>query len=537
MFMEHLALTYKCHSSIGNSLDLKKMMTEVLETFVTETNADGGYFYLVDEKSNLYKYLSFNELPCFDENDLKDKIEKFNIYQCPKKNFRIIIMPLIEGVLFLVYKDKSINFDYIGSMFQDLVVKLNISIDACLNVQRMKNKNKMLKHLTNELKEQQKELIESDKYKSNFLANMSHELKTPLNSIIVLSSIMKKNKNSSLSLEQVKNLTIINNCGNDLLHLINDILDISKIEAGEISLNLSKVDINDLIFSLVEEMRPLALDKNLDIEFNCLLDDINLLTDSHRIKQILKNLLSNAIKFTNEGLIDVILEENANDITVKVIDHGIGIAQEKLSHIFDRFKQADGSTTRKYGGTGLGLAISKELANLLGGDIKAFSKIGEGSTFEMILPKKTDIKNISDDNVSISSQKNGDEQEIEDIVFFDMEDINTSQDIESKVQRVVLLNCDKLAMFPIVVQLKKHDIKLIQLDSLTDTFDLMEKEYQDLVVIDKENTKTKIDEFVNYCKGKETQTIILSKSEDQKYFHKDDVKENLVKEILEKLGR
>jgi hypothetical protein len=155
----------------------------------------------------------------------------------------------------------------------------------------------------------------------------------------------------------------------------------------------------------------------------------------------------------------------------------------------------------------------------------------------MILPKKTDIKNISDDNVSISSQKNGDEQEIEDIVFFDMEDINTSQDIESKVQRIVLLNCDKLAMFPIVVQLKKHDIKLIQLDSLTDTFDLMEKEYQDLVVIDKENTKTKIDEFVNYCKGKETQTIILSKSEDQKYFHKDDVKENLVKEILEKLGR
>ncbi len=539
MFMEHLALTYKCHSSIGNSLDLKKMIEEVLHTFVDETNALSGYFFLIDENHNLHKYLSYKEISCFDENELKDHLSTFNIYDCPNNNYKIIIMPLTNGAIFLVYENKDINFEYIGSMFQDLIVKLNISIDACLNVQRMKNKNKMLKHLTQELKDQQKELIDSDKYKSNFLANMSHELKTPLNSIIVLSSIMRKNKNNALSDEHVKNLNIINSCGNDLLYLINDILDISKIEAGEVSLSLAKVNINDLISSLVDEMRPIAIEKKLNIEFNCLLDEINLLTDSHRIKQIIKNLLSNAIKFTEEGLIDVILEENANDISIKVVDHGIGIAEEKLNHIFDRFKQADGSTTRKYGGTGLGLAISKELANLLGGDIKAFSKLGEGSKFEIILPKKTDIKNISDDSVSISSQNNSEEQEIEEIVFFDMDAANTSENMQSKIQNVVLLNCDKLTMFPIVVQLKKYDIELTQVDSLTDTFELLEKEYQDLVVIDKENTKTAIDEFLNYCNEQNSQVLILSNddTEDEKHINKANVKENLTKEILKRLGK
>ena len=155
--------------------------------------------------------------------------------------------------------------------------------------------------------------------KSQFLANMSHELKTPLNSIIVISSIMAKNKNKKLDDEQVKNMKIINNCGNDLLVLINDILDISKIEAGEIAINLTKINMNQLIDDLITQMQPLAIEKNLLLISNCLLNEIYLLTDSNRIKQILKNLISNAIKFTQEGKIEVILEENANDLTIKVI--------------------------------------------------------------------------------------------------------------------------------------------------------------------------------------------------------------------------
>ena len=387
MFVNHLALTFKCHSSIGNSLDLHTMINEIIFTFVEETNGVNGFFYLIDENNSLYMYHKYNDSFLIDENSLKEcviDLKFVKIYDYLDK--KILIIPLDKGFFVLVYKNEDSNFDFLLSMFQDLVVKLNIGIDACLNVQKMKAKNKMLKHLTNELKDQKQKLIESDKYKTNFLANMSHELKTPLNSIIVISAIMSKNKNNKLEEDHVKNLRIINNCGNDLLTLINDVLDISKIEAGQVSINLSKVNVNELIESLIFEMQPLALDKGLSLNSNCLLHNITLLSDMSRMKQILKNLISNAIKFTEQGDIVISLEENANDITIKVIDQGIGIAQEKLGHIFERFKQADGSTTRKYGGTGLGLAISKELALLLGGDIKAFSILGKGSSFELLLP-------------------------------------------------------------------------------------------------------------------------------------------------------
>ena len=537
MFMEHLALTYKCHSSIGNSLNLKEMLNEVLETFVDETNAVSGYFYFIDENNDLHKYLSYKEISYFDENDYLEHIKNFNIIDCKKNDSKILIFPLEKGIIFLVYEDKSIKVDYIGSMFMDFRVKLNISIDACLNVDRMKNKNKMLKHLTAELKQQQKELLEADKYKSNFLANMSHELKTPLNSIIVLSSIMKKNKNNKLDQDLLKNVSIINNCGNDLLHLINDILDISKIEAGEVSLNLAKCNLNILISMLMDEMQPLAVQKNLEIINNTKVENLTLLSDEHRIKQILKNLLSNAIKFTEKGNIELVLEENANDITIKVIDEGIGIAQEKLGHIFDRFKQADGSTTRKYGGTGLGLAISRELAYLLGGDIKAFSKLGSGSTFELILPKKTNIKNVSDDKVSISSNKVN-EEVIEDIVLFDM-DIDLKDESANTQNKVMLLGFDYAMAFPVVVGLKKHDIIIKQSNLLNDAYDILDEEKYDLIVIDEENIKVEIEEFVSYCKERVKNILIIGdiKNDSELYFEKQKVKGELISKILTILGK
>ena len=207
MFMEHLALTYKCHSSIGNSLDLNSMIKEVLTTFVEETNGVNGFFYLIDENNKLYKYLAYNDSFEYSEDALKEKIVDLKyVKSFELGDKKIIFLPLDKGIFFLIYESNDVNFEYIISMFQDLIVKLNISIDACLNVQKMKNKNKILKHLTNELKEQQKQLIESDKYKTNFLANMSHELKTPLNSIIVISSIMAKNKNQKLEDDQVRNM-------------------------------------------------------------------------------------------------------------------------------------------------------------------------------------------------------------------------------------------------------------------------------------------------------------------------------------------
>ena len=538
MFMEHLALTYKCHSSIGNSLDLKIMLKEVLITFVEDTNASNGFFYLISEKNKSYLYLSYvenskssDDISAILESNIKE-------LECIKmidfKDKKILLIPLNNGIFVISYESCDINFEFILSMFQDLIVKLNISIDACLNVQKMKNKNNILKHLTNELKEQQKQLIESDKYKSNFLANMSHELKTPLNSIIVISSIMSKNKNQKLDDEQIKNMKIINSCGNDLLFLINDILDISKIEAGEISINLSKIDINALIEELVSEMNPLTNQKGLILEVSYFVDKIILLSDFHRIKQILKNLLSNAIKFTQKGTLNIILEENANDITIKVIDEGIGIASDKLKQIFERFKQADGSTTRKYGGTGLGLAISKELAILLGGDVKAFSILEKGSTFELILPKKTNIKNISDDKVTISLKDEN--TVIEDIVFFDMEDINIEKTQIIKEKEILLINSDYEFFFPLAISLKKEDIKIDYCKSLDEFYEKLEKKY-DLIILDDNNMDDEVDDFINFCDKREYKINIFSfkVSEKDIYINKILDKQELLIKILNSL--
>ena len=223
MFMEHLALTYKCHSSIGNSLDLNHMLKEVLVTFVEDTNATNGFFYLLDDLNISYLYLSYLAESTFDKQLLETNIINLSFTKLIDfDDKKILLIPLDKGAFAIIYENADENFDFLLSMFQDLIVKLNISIDACLNVQRMKNKNAMLNILTNELKEQKRQLIESDKYKNDFLANMSHELKTPLNSIIVISSIMGKNKNKKLDDEQVKNMKIMNTCGNDLLLLINN---------------------------------------------------------------------------------------------------------------------------------------------------------------------------------------------------------------------------------------------------------------------------------------------------------------------------
>ena len=540
MFMEHLALTYKCHSSIGNSLDLNHMLKEVLVTFVEDTNATNGFFYLLDDLNISYLDLSYLAESTFDKKLLETNIINLSFTKLIDfDDKKILLIPLDKGVFAIVYEKTDVNFEFLLSMFQDLIVKLNISIDACLNVQRMKNKNAMLNSLTNELKEQQKQLIESDKYKNDFLANMSHELKTPLNSIIVISSIMAKNKNKKLDDEQIKNMKIINTCGNDLLFLINDILDISKIEAGEISLNLSKIDINKLIEELVSEMNPLANQKELTLEFTCFINEITLLSDSHRIKQILKNLLSNAIKFTQKGTVSIILEENTNDITIKVIDEGIGIAKDKLNHIFERFKQADGSTTRKYGGTGLGLAISKELAILLGGDIKAFSTLEKGSTFELILPKKTNIQNISDDKVTISSRE--DNTIIEDIVFFDMEEenIDIKNPIIEKNKDLLIINSDPAFFFPLAVSLKKENIKLDYSKSIEESYEKLDKSY-DLLLLDDKDLNDEVEDFISYCLDKNINFLILSfklMENNNKYVNKSLSKIELLNDILNKLEK
>lgn len=240
-----------------------------------------------------------------------------------------------------------------------------------------------------ELAVQAHKLEEASRYKSDFLANMSHELRTPLNSSLILAKLLADNPHGNLSEEQVQYAETIRTAGNDLLNLINDILDLSKIEAGHMEVRLESVSLARLVEDLNRTFRPVAAQKHLEfqtsIEPSC---PEFLQTDRQRLEQILKNLLSNALKFTEQGSVSVTISGAPNDrIAFAVTDTGIGIPPEHQQIVFEAFRQADGTTNRKFGGTGLGLSISRELTRLLGGELRLASEVGRGSTFTVTTPR------------------------------------------------------------------------------------------------------------------------------------------------------
>lgn len=233
-----------------------------------------------------------------------------------------------------------------------------------------------------------RELEQASQYKSDFLANMSHELRTPLNSLLILSKLLADNPDERLSDEQVKFARTIYSAGNDLLVLINDILDLSKIEAGHIEIQPAPVLTERLASDMQKVFQPIADERGLALEIerdaNC---PVTIETDRMRLEQVIKNLLSNALKFTERGSVRLSFYPVGEDrLAIKVADTGIGIAKEQQASIFEAFQQADGTISRKYGGTGLGLSISRELARLLGGKISLESKVGEGSCFTLTIP-------------------------------------------------------------------------------------------------------------------------------------------------------
>lgn len=240
------------------------------------------------------------------------------------------------------------------------------------------------------LKAQTAELEQASRYKSEFLANMSHELRTPLNSLLIMARLLAENRHGNLSDEQVRFAETIETSGNDLLILINDILDISKIEAGKLELQPRPTRLGDMFEKLRNSFQPAAESKGLGFRISQE-DGVPAMieTDVQRLEQIMRNFLSNAIKFTERG--EVAVEAGRDEhghIRLTVRDTGPGIPADKQEMIFEAFRQADGSISRKYGGTGLGLSISRELARLLGGDISLHSAVGEGSAFTITLPEK-----------------------------------------------------------------------------------------------------------------------------------------------------
>jgi len=238
-----------------------------------------------------------------------------------------------------------------------------------------------------------RELEESNRYKSEFLANVSHELRTPLNSILLLSRMLADHASSGLSSEQARQARVIHDAGTDLRALIDNILDLSRIEAGEVSLQPEEVDLRIILSDIADLMRPQFDDKGIRLIVD--MDDrvpAIVLTDGEKVRQILVNFLSNAVKFTEQGEVKLELSVNEDNdaepcpVRISVRDSGIGIPQDKQDTVFEAFKQADGSTSRRYGGTGLGLTISRELAALVGGKIEVQSEVNVGSVFSLLLP-------------------------------------------------------------------------------------------------------------------------------------------------------
>jgi HAMP domain-containing protein/signal transduction histidine kinase/CheY-like chemotaxis protein len=265
----------------------------------------------------------------------------------------------------------------------------------------VERKNHQIEEARKALQDKAEQLTLSSKYKSEFLANMSHELRTPLNSLLILSNLLTDNRDGNLSPQQLEYVRTIHSSGSDLLSLINDILDMSKVESGTVALENSEVSLQELGDYVNRTFQQVAENKHLT--FGVAIDPqlpATIWTDGKRLQQVLKNLLSNAFKFTEQGAVDLRIvpaaggwnaeHEQLNSarrvMAFSVTDTGIGIANDKLKIIFEPFQQADTGTARKYGGTGLGLSISREIARLLGGDLRVESKIGQGSTFTLYLP-------------------------------------------------------------------------------------------------------------------------------------------------------
>ncbi len=260
-------------------------------------------------------------------------------------------------------------------------------------------KNFEIEQARQEIEERPQQLALASKYKSEFLANMSHELRTPLTSLLILAGVLSQNSTRNLTPKQVQFAKVIQSAGTDLLQLINDILDLSKVEAGKMDIYHEPFPLRRLLDHVGTTFRPLTAEKGLDFQVTVEPNVPELLfTDEPRLRQVLRNLLSNAVKFTEDGgvelrvkLVDTIVSPSSvtgheSLVAFSVIDTGIGIAEENLDSIFGAFQQADGTTSRKYGGTGLGLSISREVAYLLGGEIRADSVLGTGSTFTLYLP-------------------------------------------------------------------------------------------------------------------------------------------------------
>jgi CheY-like chemotaxis protein/signal transduction histidine kinase len=350
----------------------------------------------------------------------------------------------------------------------------------------LEEKNKEVEAAKSDIERKTRQLEVSSKYKSEFLANMSHELRTPLNSLLILSKDLSENRKKNLDDEQVECAEIIYKSGHDLLVLINEVLDLSKIEAGKMTINVEKVFLKLFLDDLARVFKPNAEIKGLRLETS-LADDLPeyILSDSQRLKQILKNLISNAIKFTDQGTVRVALQRHSKDaIIVSVSDTGIGIQEGKQLAIFEAFQQADGTTSRKYGGTGLGLSISRELAKLLGAKIHLSSRINEGATFSVVVPLKISAENEEElEKESFMAVPHPGALPENDVNYINYPTIRDDRNSVGPTDKVVLIIEDDLKFADVLLKLAhQKGFKCLSAATGEDGF-LMAKQYHPQAII------------------------------------------------------
>jgi signal transduction histidine kinase/ActR/RegA family two-component response regulator len=352
---------------------------------------------------------------------------------------------------------------------------------------QIKNQEVELASLSLEEKAEQLALI--SKYKSEFLANMSHELRTPLNSLLIMAKLLADNKDGNLTLKQIEFANTIQGSGRDLLSLINEILDLSKVEAGKMAVTPAETALTQVLDYVERDFRPVAQQKN--IAFTVDLTSAvpaTLYTDGQRLQQILKNLLSNAFKFTEEGNISITVKladpgQRFNNETLKharkvlafiVSDTGIGIAENKQRLIFEAFQQVDATTSRKYGGTGLGLTISREIARLLGGEIHVQSTPGKGSTFALFMPETY---------IGAEAEPKHDGAEEQDLSSTVEEAADMK--IEFNGEKILVVDDDVRNIFAITSMLENQKLRVVFAENGRDAIDTLKQTPDiDLVLLD-----------------------------------------------------
>lgn len=277
-----------------------------------------------------------------------------------------------------------------------------------LEMQKMElsKQSDTLRNQNVELEMQKKELDESNKLKTIFLSNMSHELRTPLNSVIALSGVLSRRLARQIPEEEFSYLEVIERNGKHLLSLINDILDLSRIEAGYEELEVVQYDVRQMLADVVSLVEPLAREKNIALEFLPLENELNMRSDLKKCRHIFQNIVGNAVKFTEKGKVEIHVEQLDGAVRISVSDTGIGITKEQQKHIFDEFRQADNSTARRFGGTGLGLSIAKKYSEMLGGTISVSSTPGMGSVFTVTLPLNMDQADFEPVRAAVSTTPN-----------------------------------------------------------------------------------------------------------------------------------